>query len=114
MRLSRATRLKKPEFARVLLLQSASELRVIGTGIKAPFGAANLGQVVTPTVERNGWSGRKVLENAWSLFVRRLKALPMSAKAARPTTSPIIGIRYSRLASTCVSPPVEVNERGNW
>src|SRR6185369_1119877 len=61
-RLSRATRLKKLVEARLGLLQRASELRLIGTGI-APAGVTNRGQVVAPTVERNGWSSKNSLEN---------------------------------------------------
>src|SRR5829696_6669779 len=107
MRLSLATRLKNLEAARVGLLHSASELKL------TEIGAANLEHCTNPTVERNGWSSRKLLENDWSLFDLRLKADPMSAKPARLTVSPIIGIRYSKFPSICVSPPTEVNERAN-
>src|SRR6185295_1664539 len=61
-RLSRATRLKKFVEARLLLLQRASELRLIGTEIGTPPDT-NRGQVVAPTVERNGWSSKNSLEN---------------------------------------------------
>src|SRR5690242_4772808 len=111
MRLSRATRPKNGEAARFGLLQSASELRLIGTCSLTPL-RVKRSHVVAPTDPRNGWSARKLLEKDWSLFVRRLNALPTSAKAARLTASPMIGMRYSRFASTCVSPPTEVNERG--
>src|SRR5262244_249945 len=51
MRLSRATRLNPGPAAMAGLLQSASELRLIGTSV------VNLGQVIglsVPTVDRNG------------------------------------------------------------
>src|ERR1051325_7401382 len=106
MRLSRATRLPNRDAAKSGLLQSASVLKLIDTG------TVNLGQVVgvrRPTLERNGWSSRNVLENCWSLLLRILNAEPISAKAARPTTSPTIGMRYSKFPSNCVSPPTDVN-----
>src|ERR1043165_7375064 len=109
MRLSRATRLKPGDAARRGLLQSANELKLIGTSV------VNRGQVVgvsPPTVPRNGWSARNSLENCWSLLVRMLNALPTSTKAARLTVSLMTGMRYSKLPSICVSPPTEVNDRG--
>ena len=42
----------------------------------------------------------------------RLNAVPMSAKAAILTASLIMGMRYSKFPSNCVSPPTDVNERG--
>src|SRR3990172_1338391 len=75
--------------------------------------AANRGQRIAPTVERKGWSSRKLLENVWSRLERRLKADPISAKPAKLTASPINGTRYSKLPSNCVSPPTEVNDRGS-
>src|ERR1041385_8358700 len=110
MRLSRATRLKPDEAASAGLLQSASELRLIGTSW------LNRGHVVgvnTPTVERNGWSSTNSLENDWARLVRRLNALPTSTKAASCTTSLMTGMRYSKLPNICVSPPTEVNDRGS-
>jgi len=80
------------------------------TGAKPP---AKRGQGTEPTVDRNGWSMMKLLENAWSPFDLKLKAVPMSANAARLTVSPMMGMRYSKLPSICVSPPTDVNERGN-
>src|SRR6185369_2965904 len=112
MRLSRATRLKAGDVAKSGLLHRASELRLIGT---CP-NAAKRGHVVavsTPTPERNGWSAKNSLENCWSPLLRRLKAVPISAKAAICTTSLMIGMRYSKLPSIWVSPPTEVNDRGS-
>src|SRR5690349_19788523 len=106
MRLSRETRLRNADDARFGLLHNASELKLIGT---LPL---NRGQGTLPTVERNGWSARNSLENVWSLLLLILNAVPMSAKAARLTASPMIGMRYSKFPSSCVSPPTDVNERG--
>src|SRR5215213_5187712 len=110
MRLSRATKPKPGAAASTELLQSASELKLTGTN------TLNLGQVVgvsTPTVWRNGWSVRNSLENCWSPLLRKLNAVPISAKAAILITSVMIGMRYSKLPSNWVSPPTEVNDRGS-
>src|SRR6188474_3534901 len=106
MRLSRATRLRNGDAANLGLLHNAKVLKLIGA---EPV--ANRGQGVLPTPERNGWSSIKLLLNAWSWFERKLNAVPMSAKAARLTMSPIIGMRYSKLPSSCESAPTEVNVR---
>src|ERR1041385_5583073 len=96
MRLSRATSDRNTGWAaRVGSLQIASELRVTGTFGVIPF-LVNRGHEIRPTVCKNGWSGRNALENDWSLLLRRLKAVPISANAARLTVSLIIGMRYSK------------------
>src|SRR5688572_4463478 len=107
MRLSRATRLRHGDAARFVFVHSASELKLIGTFVP------NLVHGSTPTVDRNGWSAMNSLENAWSPLVLMLKAVPMSANAARLTASPMIGIRYSKFPSNCVSPPIDVKDRSS-
>src|SRR5262245_491334 len=108
MRLSRATRPPEGDAASAGFLHRTKALML---ALTKPPRAGKRGQGITPTVDKNGWSVRKLLENCWSLFVLMLKDEPMSAKAARLTMSLMIGIRYSKLPSNCVSPPTEVNER---
>src|SRR5882724_733160 len=69
-----------------------------------------LAQRINPTDVKNGWSSRKLLLKNWSFLLRRLKADPMSAKAANPTVLPMTGMRYSKFPSTCVSAPIGVKE----
>jgi hypothetical protein len=51
-----------------------------------------------------GWNS---LVMNWSSSERMLKTEPMSKNGAK-LTGPIIGMRYSALKSTCVSPPITV------